>query len=318
MLHLPIPPFLRVPPFLPAPGTVGPVPSAYNSGRVHEVAIVGAGDLGGELTRQLARRDIVQRIRLIDEAGSVAAGKALDIMQSAPIERFSTQVSGATDVARAAGASVIVLADRSGLDSTGNDEWEGDEGLARLGRLTLVGSRTVIICAGANPLGLIEHGIRERGLPRHRIFGSAPEALVSAMRALVAVAVDGSPRDVSLTVLGIPPAQTVVPWEQVTIAGIAATGLIDEPARRRLAALLASLWPPGPSTLAGAAVAAIEAVGGRSHRTLSCFVGPDDTAGRRHRAAALPVKLNADGVAAINTPPLSSHDRLLLDNALLL
>src|SRR5262245_59807229 len=70
----------------------------YNSPRMQDVAIVGAGELGGNLAHALARRDVVRSIRLIDGAGSLAAGKALDIMQSAPIERFATEVAGATDV----------------------------------------------------------------------------------------------------------------------------------------------------------------------------------------------------------------------------
>ena len=46
---------------------------------MHTVAILGAGDLGGALARTLATRDAVSHIVLIDEAGAVAAGKALDI-----------------------------------------------------------------------------------------------------------------------------------------------------------------------------------------------------------------------------------------------
>src|SRR5262245_64298936 len=86
----------------------------YNSPRMQDVAIVGAGELGGDLAHALARRDIVRSIRLIDAAGSVAAGKALDIMQSAPVEQFSTEVGGATDISYAAGAAVVVIADGAG------------------------------------------------------------------------------------------------------------------------------------------------------------------------------------------------------------
>src|SRR6185369_5061443 len=112
-----------------------------------------------------------------------------------------------------------------------------------------------------------------------RLFGSAPEALVGGARALVALAVHASPRDVALTVLGVPPAYTVIPWEEATVGGFALTRLVDEPTRRRVAARAAALWPPGPYALASAATAAIEAMAGRSRRILSCFVGPDTSAG---------------------------------------
>jgi malate/lactate dehydrogenase len=43
---------------------------------MQDVAIVGAGELGGNLAHVLAGRDVVRSIRLIDSAGNVAAGKA--------------------------------------------------------------------------------------------------------------------------------------------------------------------------------------------------------------------------------------------------
>jgi malate dehydrogenase len=69
---------------------------------VEDIAIIGAGVLGGVLTHALARLDLAASIRLIDDAGRVAEGKALDIMQAAPIEGFSTRVSGSSDLAAAA------------------------------------------------------------------------------------------------------------------------------------------------------------------------------------------------------------------------
>ena len=98
-----------------------------------DVAIIGAGEVGGLLAHVLARRDTAAEIRLIDESGRVAAGKALDITQSAPIEQFAARVSGATDISTAAGAAVIVLADR-----VSGGEWQGEDGLMLLKRLKLV------------------------------------------------------------------------------------------------------------------------------------------------------------------------------------
>jgi malate dehydrogenase len=280
---------------------------------MHEVAIMGAGELGAELARALAHRDLVGHIQLIDDAGDVASGKALDITQSAPIAGFSARVSGSADPARAAGARLIVLADRHG-----GGEWEGPDGLGVLRRLAHVGSRPVIVCSGSRQRELIERAVRELGMPRGRLIGSAAEALASALRALVALEVDGSPGDVSLAVLGVPPEHVVVPWEDVAIAGVAASRLLDLRARRRLEERVAALWPPGPVTLAGAAACAIAAIVGRSRRTLSCFVAPDDTMGRRRRASAVPVKLGPAGLVAAEVPALSGRDAVALDNATLL
>ena len=59
--------------------------------RVATTVILGAGDLGGALARQLAAADVVSTVVLVDEAGSVAQGKALDIRQASPVDRYSTR-----------------------------------------------------------------------------------------------------------------------------------------------------------------------------------------------------------------------------------
>src|ERR1700742_3953382 len=97
---------------------------------MREIAIIGAGELGGATAHAIARRDLARAIVLVDERGTVAAGKALDIAQAAPIEGFATALSGSTDVAVAAGAEVVVIADRFGAG-----EWHGEEALALLRRV---------------------------------------------------------------------------------------------------------------------------------------------------------------------------------------
>jgi malate/lactate dehydrogenase len=278
---------------------------------MRDVAIVGAGELGGLIAYVLARRDWLPTITLVDEYGSVAAGKALDIVQAAPIAPFSTRVAGSRELHAAAGASVIVIADHA--DGV---EWCGVEGLALLARLAELSPQSLLLCAGAGQRDLVERGVRERGIARERLMGSAPEALASALKAVVALEVNGSPRDVALTVLGVPPARLVVPWEDATIAGLAATRLLDGSTRRRLATAAARLWPPGPGALAAAAGSAVAALLGRSHRLLATFVAPDDRSGRRTRAAALPARLGAAGLVGVELPRLDVHDQVALDNAL--
>ena len=280
---------------------------------MRDIAIIGAGELGGATAHALARRDVATTIRLVDDRGRVAEGKALDIMQAAPIEGFATGVSGSTDLSTAGGAAVVVIADRSG-----GAEWQGEDGLMLLRRVGQVAPRAVMVCAGASQSGLIDRGIRELGIDRRRLFGSAPEALASAARAMIALALDGSPRDVMITVLGLPPAHLVLPWDDASIAGFAVTNMLDEPARRRLTARIAALWPPGPFSLAAAVARAIDAVEGRTRAVVSCFVGPDDSGGRRTRTAALPARLGERGIETVVTPSISAVDRVALDNAMLL
>jgi malate dehydrogenase len=280
---------------------------------MHDVAIVGAGELGGALAHVLARRDVVGTIRLIDTMGSVAQGKALDIMQASPIDEFATRVTGATDLTYAAGATIVVLADRAG-----GSEWQGDEGLLVLRQLSPLTRHAIVMCAGAFQRELVERGVRELEFRVDQLFGSAPEALAAAVRSLVALEVNGSAKDVALTILGVPPTHVIIPWESVTVGGFSASDVLSEPSRRRIISRVVPLWPPGPYSLATVAAEAIAAIVGQSQRTLSCFVAPDDTYGRRARAAALPVRLGTTGVANVALPVLDARAQVALDNAMLL
>jgi len=135
---------------------------------------------------------------------------------------------------------------------------------------------------------------------------------------MTAVEANRSPREVSVATLGLPPRHLVIAWEDATIGGFAATRVLDEPSRRRIAARATHLWPPGPFALAEAAVACIASLLGSSRETTVAFVTPDDGLGVKARAAAIPVRLGAAGVEQIVLPALSVHDRVALDNAMLL
>jgi malate dehydrogenase len=277
------------------------------------VVILGAGELGGLLAHQLVRRGVTPDVCLIDETGRVAEGKALDIMQAAAVEGFSAHVTGSSDMALVGGATVVVIADPFGAS-----EWQGEAALTLLKRLRDFSPKSLVVCAGASQRDLVERGARELQVPRTRLVGSAPEALVSGVRAVVALEMRTSPRDVALTVLGVPPEHVVIPWEDATVGGFGLIRLIGEPGQRRLDARVAGLWPPGPYALASAGAKVIETMLGRSERVVTCFVAPDDSAGRRTRTAALPLRLNRSGVADMVLPEMNGRHRVRLDNAMLL
>jgi malate dehydrogenase len=287
-----------------------------------EVAIVGAGELGGLVTHALARRNAARVIRLIDDNGGVAEGKALDISQAAPVEGFGTALAGSTDLSSAAGAAIVVIADRAGDRGTpgsrGNEEWQGEEGLTLLRHLNAIAPRAVFVCAGTSQRELVERSVRELHIPRARILGSASEALVAAAMALVALEIDVSPRDVALSILGVPPHQLVIAWEHAAVGGFPLMSIITEPIRRQLTRRIHALWPVGPHALAAAVCKVVAAISGPSRRPATCFVAPDDQAGIRTRTVALPVRLGPRGIVEVTIPALSVVDRVALDNAMML
>ena len=277
------------------------------------VAIVGAGALGGTLAQTIAARDRVGSVRLVDESADVAAGKALDIRQSAPLDRFGTQVTAHGDVAAAAGADVVVLAGPAAAPET---EWTDDAGLALLDRLGASRSGAVVLCAGASHRRLVERAVTERGLPARRLFGTAPEALRAAVTAVVALDAGCAASDIALTVLGVPPRHVAVPWEQATVAGQRLEERLPPDRLARARARTALLWPPGPYALAAAAARVVAALVEPVARMPSCFVVPDGELGARGRALAAPAQLDAGGIVRIVEPALPPAERARIRAAL--
>jgi len=277
------------------------------------VAIVGGGESGGLLAHVLARRNVAPEICLIDDNGRAAQGKALDIIQAAPVEGFASNVSGSADLTTIAGSTIVAIAEPFGSHAR-----QDDAAMLLLKRVRELSPASLIVCAGAADCDLIGRAVRELHLPRTALLGSAPEALAGGVRALAALELNSAPSEVSLSILGIPPHHIVVPWEDATAGGFSLSRLLTEPARRRLDGRVAGLWPPGPYALASAAARVIDTLLRGSQRLLTCFVAPDDTAGVRARAAALPVRLGRAGVVDVAMPELSVRERVRLENAMLL
>ena len=108
------------------------------------VAIIGAGPLGGALASALARRARVGEVRLIDPEGRVAEGKALDILQSSPVDAFNTRVTGTDRLCRGGG-----LRRRSCLRiSMSGGEIAGEPGLALVRQIARMETASPFLFAG--------------------------------------------------------------------------------------------------------------------------------------------------------------------------
>lgn len=277
------------------------------------VAILGAGDLGGALARELAALDLVSRIAIVDDLGNVAAGKALDVAQSGPVDGYHTALTGGSDVAAVVGARAIVIADRAGQSAA---EWTDDAGLALLKRAAGLNQQAFIVCAGARQAAIVEKGVNEAGLARLRLFGSAPEALRSAVIAITAAEANAAPSDIALSVLGKPPHNVIVPWDEASIAGRSATNVLNAAQLARLDARIARLWPPGPYALGGAAARMIRTALTRAPRVHAALVAVTRDEGAPGSSAMMPVTLGASGISALVPPALSSRDRVRFDTAM--
>jgi malate dehydrogenase len=276
-------------------------------------AIIGAGDIGGAVAHALARHEFAARVWLVDAAGAAAAGKALDIQQAGAIAGFGTQLGGTADLSRVIGCDVCVVADRFGA---GSPEWQGEGALAHLARVAGSIPGTPIVFAGATQASLIALLAREAACPRNVLIGSAPEALASAVRSIVAMEAPCSPTEVALTVLGTPPDGFVVPWSEASIGGYALERVLSQVQLRRVAARAARLWPPGPYALGQAAACVAAGILQSARRTFSVLTVLNGEFGVRGRVGAVPAMLSSTGIVQTRVPSLSVRERVELETAL--
>jgi malate dehydrogenase len=274
------------------------------------IAIVGAGALGGALAQRLAARGRVDEVRLIDDHGNVARGKALDIQQSAPVDGFTTKVSGTDALEGAAGAGAIVVAD----SAAGDVEHGGEAGLSLVRRLGKLDSNAPLVFAGTTHRPLMARAATELHLERTRLIGAAPLALESAVRARVALEADGAGTDVQVPIVGVPPHGAVIAWEAAVAFGQPIAAVISPHRLAAISAQVPVLWAMGPLALASAAARVGEAVALGSRRRFSCFCCVVDGP-LRGAVVAMPCELGRRGVHRILPPTLTRQEQTLLDNA---
>lgn len=275
------------------------------------VAIIGAGPLGGALAHALAERGRVDEVRLIDPEGRIAEGKALDILQSSPVQQFSTRVTAATTFTAAPGASAIVFA-----DLLAGGEIAGEAGLSVVRQIVRMEQTAPLLFAGALQRELMARTLTELHVPARRVLGSAAYALESAVTALAAALLDISPADLSIGVAGVPPKDAVIGWDAATAFHQPIATVLAAHHLSALTSRVAALWPPGPYTLASAAARVAEALANGSRRRFTCFAGIDVTGAGRDLVAAVPVEIVRGRIARTLEPALSRHERTAFENGL--
>ncbi|MGH8103609.1 MAG: malate dehydrogenase [bacterium] len=73
-----------------------------------KVAVVGAGNVGAEAGREITQRRLAD-VTLIDIIADMPQGKALDILESAPISGSSAHITGSNDFSAVTGSEIVVI-----------------------------------------------------------------------------------------------------------------------------------------------------------------------------------------------------------------
>ena len=195
----------------------------------NKIALIGAGNIGGTLAHLAGLKEMGDVV-LFDVFGGVAAGKALDIMQSGAVDLFDSTMAGGSDYAAIAGADVVIV-------TAGFPRMPGmsrDDLLAKnAGVINQVADGikqhapdAFVICI-TNPLDVMVWQLQQRsGLPAHKVVGMAGVLDSARFKLFLAQEFDVSVDDVTAFVLG-GHGDTMVPLIRYsTVAGIPVPDLI--------------------------------------------------------------------------------------------
>jgi malate dehydrogenase len=195
----------------------------------NKIALVGAGNIGGTLAHLIGLKELGDVV-LFDVFGGVAAGKALDIMQSGPVDGFDSAMAGGSDYAAIAGADVVIV-------TAGFPRMPGmsrDDLLAKnAGVVAQVAEGIKTYCPDAfvivitNPLDVMVWVMQQKsGLPANKVVGMAGVLDSSRFRLFLAQEFNVSVEDVTAFVLG-GHGDTMVPLTRYsTVAGIPVPDLV--------------------------------------------------------------------------------------------
>ena len=197
-----------------------------------KVTVVGAGNVGATVANVLAHEDLVKEIALVDIKGDLAKGKSLDTWQQAPIDHYSTVLSGSDDYSITEGSDIVVIT--AGIPRkpgmTRDDLINTNAGI--VGGVTesiLKYSKDPIIIVVSNPLDTMTYvAFKKSGLPANKVLGMAGVLDTARYRAFLATALKVSPKDIQAVLMG-GHGDTMVPLPRyTTVGGIPVSELIDK------------------------------------------------------------------------------------------
>ena len=196
----------------------------------YKVTVVGAGNVGATCAQLIAQADLADVV-MVDVAGDLATGKALDMMESAPVLGFNARITGGSDYEPTAGSHVCVvtagLARKPGM-SRDDLLAKNTEIVSGVVREIVQRSPETILIIVTNPLdAMCEVARRVSGFPRERVLGMAGVLDAARMRWFIAEKLNVSVEDIDAFVLG-GHGDTMVPVSRyATVNGIPLPQLLD-------------------------------------------------------------------------------------------
>jgi malate dehydrogenase len=294
----------------------------------NKIALIGAGNIGGELAALAARKELGDVVLLdIPEKEGVAKGKALDLMQTLALDGFDANITGTSNYADIKGSDVVIVT--AGVPR--KPGMSRDDLLSI--NLKIIRSVATNIKANApdafvivisNPLDAMVYEMKKvTGFPRQRVVGMAGALDSARFQCFLAEATGSSVRDVSALVLG-GHGDTMVPClSYTTIKGVPVTQLI---AKDKLDAMVKRTAGGGGEIVqlmgtsayyapAAGAISMAESYLRAQRRTIACAAYLEGEYGYKDLYIGVPVVIGGAGVEKVVDVKLSAEEKALLDKS---
>ncbi len=294
-----------------------------------KVTVVGAGAVGATCADNIARKELVEELVLVDIKEGFAEGKALDIMQTSSLLGFDTRVIGSTnDYSKTANSDVCVIT--SGIPrkpGMTREELIGTNAkiVENVAKNLLQHSSNTIIIVISNPMDTMTYlTLKATGLPKNRVIGMGGQLDSARFKTYLQQALDCSQNDLHGTVIGGHGDTTMIPLTRLaSLNGTPVSNFLDAEKLKQVAAdtmvggatltkfLGTSAWyAPGA---AGANL--VEAIIRNERKVLPCCVMLDGEYGQKDICLGVPVVVGRNGWEKIIDYKLNNEEQELFNKS---
>jgi malate dehydrogenase len=286
-----------------------------------KITIIGAGNVGTTTAQRIVERGFAEVV-LLDIVEGLAEGKALDILQSAPMLKADLKIAGTNDYKDTAASELVIVT--AGLFR--KPGMTRDQLLAANAEIVggvvsnvIKHSPQCVILMVSNPLDVMTYlAYKVSGFPRHRIVGMSGALDSARLGSAVAAELKVSPKDVSPWVLGAHGLNMVIIPRLTTVKGKPLTELlppetIDKLVERTIhgGREIVDLLKTGSAFYAPSAGVArmAEAIITDNKDSLSCAAVLDGEYGIEGSVIGVPVRLGRKGIEEIIELDLSAEEK---------
>ena len=292
-----------------------------------KVTVIGAGNVGATTAQRLAEKELADVV-LIDIIEGMPQGKALDLMEAAPIEKHDAKLIGTNGYEASAGSDIIVITAgiprKPGMSRDDLIVTNAKIMKHAVEQVANLSPKSILIIV-SNPLDAMCHVAYEvSGFPKSRVMGMAGVLDSARFRSFIAMELDVSVENIHAFVLG-GHGDSMVPLPRYsTVAGIPITELIS---KDRIDAIvertanggaeIVGLLKTGSAFYAPASsvVEMAESILRDKKKILPCAAYLNGEYGYDDLFIGVPVKLGARGIEQIVEIALTKREKKALDNS---